>query len=147
MFFGEGRIPIVQEMILADNEQDRRAALAKLLPLQRADFYGVFKEMHGSPVTIRTIDPPLHEFLPKREDLMVEIARLEATNKTGGELRRERRSCCTASSSCTSSTRCSATAASGSGITYPEITEMQARAIIEAACQLRRRAARSCPRS
>src|SRR6478672_3694765 len=91
MFFGEGRIPIVQRMILADNEKDRRAALAELLPLQRGDFYGVFKAMHGSPVTIRTIDPPLHEFLPKREDLMVDIARLEATNRSGRELDEKRR--------------------------------------------------------
>src|SRR5207249_3477757 len=81
MFFGEGRIPIVQQMILADNEADRRKALDALLPLQRGDFYGVFKAMHGSPVTIRTIDPPLHEFLPKREELMVEIAKLEVTLK------------------------------------------------------------------
>ena len=72
MFFGEGRIPIVQRMILADNEADRRKALDELLPLQRDDFYGVFKAMHGEPVTIRTIDPPLHEFLPKREELMVD---------------------------------------------------------------------------
>ena len=71
MFFGECRIPIVQRMILADNEADRRAALNELLPMQRADFYGVFKGMKGTPVTIRTIDPPLHEFLPKREELMV----------------------------------------------------------------------------
>jgi len=56
----------VQKMILADNETDRRKALAALLPMQRDDFYGVFKAMHGTPVTIRTIDPPLHEFLPKR---------------------------------------------------------------------------------
>src|SRR5688500_19309330 len=66
-------------MILADNETDRRKALDELLPLQRNDFYGVFKAMHGEPVTIRTIDPPLHEFLPKREELMVEVAKLEAT--------------------------------------------------------------------
>ena len=66
MFFGEGRIAHVQKMILADNETDRRKALAALLPMQRDDFYGVFKAMHGTPVTIRTIDPPLHEFLPKR---------------------------------------------------------------------------------
>ena len=59
------------------NEKDRRKALDELLPLQREDFYGVFKSMKGSPVTIRTIDPPLHEFLPKREELMVEIARME----------------------------------------------------------------------
>ena len=74
MFFGEGRIPIVQRMILAETEAERRAALDELLPLQRGDFYGVFKAMKGNPVTIRTIDPPLHEFLPKREDLMVDIA-------------------------------------------------------------------------
>src|SRR5436853_2149871 len=85
MFFGEGRIPIVQRMILADTEADRRKALDELLPLQREDFYGVFKAMHGNPVTIRTIDPPLHEFLPKREDLMVDVARLEATGKSGKE--------------------------------------------------------------
>src|SRR6266487_2803056 len=66
MFFGEGRIPIMQRMILADTEADRRTALNELLPLQRDDFSGVFKGMHGQPVTIRTIDPPLHEFLPKR---------------------------------------------------------------------------------
>src|SRR5206468_8092676 len=79
MFFGEGRIPIVQRMILADNEADRRKALDELLPLQRDDFYGVFKAMHGSPVTIRTLDPPLHEFLPRREERMVDIARMDTT--------------------------------------------------------------------
>ena len=76
MFFGEKKIPHMRAMILADNEKDRRAALKKLLPLQRADFIGVFKAMDGLPVTIRTLDPPLHEFLPRREDLMVEIATL-----------------------------------------------------------------------
>jgi pyruvate,orthophosphate dikinase len=135
MFFGEGRIEKVQRMILADNEQDRRAALAELLPLQRADFYGVFKAMHGEPVTIRTIDPPLHEFLPKREDLMVEVAKLEATGANPAAL---------------ASTRTLLRRVEQLhefnpmlghrgvrlGITYPEITEMQARAIFEAACQL-----------
>jgi pyruvate, orthophosphate dikinase len=82
MFFGEGRIPIVQRMILAETEADRRAALNELLPLQREDFYGVFKAMKGEPVTIRTIDPPLHEFLPKREELMVE------NRETRGDRRR-----------------------------------------------------------
>ncbi len=86
MFFGEGRIPIVQRMILADNEQDRRAALQQLLPMQRDDFYGVFKGMRGTPVTIRTIDPPLHEFLPKREELMVEIAVMEVKGQKGKAL-------------------------------------------------------------
>src|SRR5207253_8663103 len=91
LFFGEGRIPVVQRMILAENEADRRKALNELLPLQRDDFYGVFKAMHGNPVTIRTIDPPLHEFLPKREELMVDIARLEAQSKGGKELEEKRR--------------------------------------------------------
>src|SRR5919201_1092502 len=90
MFFGEGRIPIVQRMLLADTEAERRKALNKLLPLQRDDFYGVFKAMKGRPVTIRTIDPPLHEFLPKREELMVDIAKLEAQRKTGRELDEKR---------------------------------------------------------
>ena len=76
MFFGEKKITHIRAMIMADNEKDRRAALKKLLPLQRADFVGVFKAMDGLPVTIRTLDPPLHEFLPRREDLMVEIAML-----------------------------------------------------------------------
>src|SRR5271154_6163813 len=76
MFFGEEKLPHMRAMILAENEKDRRAALKKLLPLQRKDFAGVFKAMDGLPVTIRTLDPPLHEFLPRREDLMVEIATL-----------------------------------------------------------------------
>src|SRR5437667_5895280 len=91
MLFGEGRIPMVQRLILADNDADRRKALDELLPLQRQDFYSVFKAMHGSPVTIRTIDPPLHEFLPKREDLMVEITKLEMGGKTGSELNEKKR--------------------------------------------------------
>src|SRR5437763_14880284 len=91
MFFGEGRIPIVQRMILADNEADRRKALDELLPLQRDDFYGVFKAMKGEAVTIRTIDPPLHEFLPKREELMVDVARLEAAGTTGRGLGEKKR--------------------------------------------------------
>ena len=86
MFFGEDRLPIVQRMILADNVTDRKKAVLELLPLQRGDFYGVFKAMKGEPVTIRTIDPPLHEFLPKREDLMVEVAKLEVTNGDRREL-------------------------------------------------------------
>src|SRR5256714_1154487 len=78
MFFGEKKIGHMRTMILADNEKDRRTALKKLLPLQREDFAGVFKAMDGLPVTIRTLDPPLHEFLPRREDLMVDIALLSS---------------------------------------------------------------------
>jgi pyruvate,orthophosphate dikinase len=121
MFFGEDRLPIVQRMILADNPADRKKAVSELLPMQRGDFYGVFKAMKGSPVTIRTIDPPLHEFLPKREDLMVAVARLEEFNPMLGH-RGVRL-----------------------GITYPEITEMQTRAIIEAAIQLKKEGLKVVP--
>jgi pyruvate,orthophosphate dikinase len=135
MFFGDGRIPIVQRMILADNEADRRQALNELLPLQRGDFYGVFKAMHGCPVTIRTIDPPLHEFLPKREDLMVDIARMEASNKTGRELD-EKHKLLRRVEQLHEFNPMLGHRGVRLGITYPEITEMQTRAIIEAACQL-----------
>jgi pyruvate,orthophosphate dikinase len=148
MFFAEDRIPHMQAMILANNEKDRRAALKKLLPMQRADFIGVFRAMDGYAVTIRTLDPPLHEFLPRREDLMVDIAILpHASAKEKKELVEKYK-------------RFGANKASDLkkameallrrveelhefnpmlghrgcrlGITYPEITEMQARAIFEA---------------
>ncbi|MDI6788035.1 MAG: pyruvate, phosphate dikinase, partial [Planctomycetota bacterium] len=82
MFFAEDRLPIMQEMILATTREDRQKALNKLLPLQRSDFKGLFETMKGYPVTIRTLDPPLHEFLPKREELMVDIATLKAERPT-----------------------------------------------------------------
>jgi pyruvate,orthophosphate dikinase len=144
MFFGDGRIPIVQRMILADNEADRRAALAELLPMQRQDFYGVFKAMHGTPVTIRTIDPPLHEFLPKREDLMVEIAVLEATGKTGTALEEKRRLLARVEQLHEFNPMLGHRGVR-LGITYPEITEMQARAIMEAACQLNKEGLKVVP--
>ena len=134
MFFGEGRIPIVQRMILADNEKDRRAALDELLPMQREDFYGVFKAMKGEPVTIRTIDPPLHEFLPKREELMVEIAKLESrqgTDELEAKLKLLRRV-----EQLHEFNPMLGHRGVRLGITYPEITEMQTRAILEAACRL-----------
>ena len=144
MFFGKGRIPIVQRMILADNEADRRAALTELLPLQRDDFYGVFKAMRGEPVTIRTIDPPLHEFLPKRDDLLVDIAKLEVRADTEVELEEK----------CVLLRRVEQLHEFNPmlghrgvrlGVTYPEITEMQTRAIIEAACQLAAEGVRVTP--
>jgi pyruvate,orthophosphate dikinase len=144
MFFGEGRIEKVQQMILADNEADRRAALNQLLPLQRADFYGVFKAMKGEPVTIRTIDPPLHEFLPKREDLMVEIARLEASGKTGKELN-EKRTLLHRVEQLHEFNPMLGHRGVRLGITYPEITEMQARAIFEAAAQLNKEGLKVVP--
>ena len=135
MFFGQGRIPIVQRMILANDEAERRQALAELLPLQRDDFYGVFKAMRGSPVTIRTIDPPLHEFLPKREDLMVEVARLEVT---GGDRKKldEKRALLRRVEQLHEFNPMLGHRGVRLGVAYPEITEMQTRAIIEAACVL-----------
>ncbi len=152
MFFAEDRLPHMQAMILANDEAGRRAALEKLLPMQRSDFSGLFEAMEGYGVTIRFLDPPLHEFLPKREELLVEITKMEATNtaemknemlkraldlikESGSDLEKAKkllhrveelhefnpmlghRGC-------------------RLGITYPEITEMQTRAIIEAALEL-----------
>ena len=132
MFFAEGRIPHMRAMILANNEKDRRAALAKLLPMQRSDFIGVFRAMDGFPVTIRTLDPPLHEFLPRREDLMVEIAVLEVTKPKSPKLK-ELRTLLRRVEELHEFNPMLGHRGCRLGITYPEITEMQARAIFEAA--------------
>jgi pyruvate, orthophosphate dikinase len=144
MFFGEGRIPIVQRMILADNEADRRAALNELLPMQREDFYGVFKGMKGTPVTIRTIDPPLHEFLPKREDLMVEIAVMNAKGTKGKEVD-EKKALLARVEQLHEFNPMLGHRGVRLGITYPEITEMQTRAIMEAACKLNKEGLKVVP--
>jgi pyruvate,orthophosphate dikinase len=144
MFFGEGRIPIVQRMILADNEKDRRAALNELLPMQRDDFYGVFKGMNGTPVTIRTIDPPLHEFLPKREELMVEIATMEVKGQTGPELEAKKKLLARVEQLHEFNPMLGHRGVR-LGITYPEITEMQTRAIMEAACRLNKEGLKVIP--
>ena len=132
MFFAEDRIEHMRTMILADNEKDRRAALKKLLPMQRADFVGLFKSMDSMPVTIRTIDPPLHEFLPKREDLLVQIARLEETKPRSPKLK-ELRTLLARVEELHEQNPMLGLRGCRLGITFPEITEMQARAIIEAA--------------
>jgi len=124
MFFEADRIIAVRQMILADAEADRKAALAKLLPMQRSDFEGIFKEMAGLPVTIRLLDPPLHEFLPHKEEEFEEVAR--AAGSSPAKLRAR------------AITLHEANPMLGHrgcrlGITYPEIYEMQARAILEAA--------------
>ncbi|MFO8071930.1 MAG: pyruvate, phosphate dikinase [Polyangia bacterium] len=136
MFFGEGKIGPMRQMILAEDEKSRRKALKKLLPLQRRDFAGIFKAMDGKPVTIRTLDPPLHEFLPHdREDIeqlaaemnvpidriLAKIRDLEEFNPMLGH-----RGC-------------------RLGISYPEITEMQARAIFEAAIQVKNKGVEVLP--
>ena len=132
MFFAEDRLPHVRTMILTDNEKDRRAALKKLLPMQRADFIGLLRVMDGLPVTIRLLDPPLHEFLPKREELMVEIAVLEATKPRSPKLN-ELRKLLRRVEELHEFNPMLGHRGCRLGITYPEITEMQARAIFEAA--------------
>jgi pyruvate,orthophosphate dikinase len=136
MFFGPERLPIVKEMILADNETDRRLALDKLLPFQRKDFYEFFKEMHGHPVTIRTIDPPLHEFLPRREDLMVELAGLKVNPRKNKARIAEVETLLARVNQLSEFNPMLGHRGCRLGISYPEITEMQARAIFEAACEL-----------
>jgi pyruvate, orthophosphate dikinase len=131
MFFAEDRIPHMRAMILANNEKDRRIALKKLLPMQRADFVGLFKAMNGLPVTIRLLDPPLHEFLPKREELMVEIAVLESTKPRSPKLK-ELRMLLARVEELHEFNPMLGHRGCRLGITYPEITEMQARAIFEA---------------
>jgi len=122
----------MRAMILANNEKDRRAALKKLLPMQRKDFVGVFRAMDGFPVTIRTLDPPLHEFLPRREDLMVEIAVLEATKPKAPKIK-ELKKLLARVEQLHEINPMLGHRGCRLGITYPEITEMQARALFEAA--------------
>ena len=86
MFMASDRIPIVHEMIMSETIEERAVALSKLLPMQQGDFYGILKEMDGLPVTIRLLDPPLHEFLPNTEELAVEITRLRLTGGDPGEI-------------------------------------------------------------
>jgi len=129
MFFDPERISAMREMIVAENEEDRRKAIMKLLPHQREDFYGILKAMAPHPVTIRLLDPPLHEFLPQDEDQILQLA--EELNITIGDLKVRieklhelnpmlgHRGC-------------------RLGISYPEITEMQVRAIFEATAKLRK---------
>jgi len=161
MFFGEGKIDKMREMILADNEKDRRSALKKLLPLQRKDFAGVFKAMDGLPVTIRTLDPPLHEFLPRREDLMVDIALLSRYSakqkkdlvkkykdygvKGAGDLKKALPALLARVEQLHEFNPMLGHRGCRLGITYPEITEMQARAIFEAAVECTKKGIKVLP--
>ncbi|HET6170483.1 MAG TPA: pyruvate, phosphate dikinase [Terracidiphilus sp.] len=138
MFFAEDRIEHMRAMILTDNEKDRRAALKKLLPMQRADFVGLFKSMESLPVTIRLLDPPLHEFLPKREDLLVQIARLEETKPRSPKLK-DLRTLLARVEELHEMNPMLGLRGCRLGITFPEITEMQARAILEAAVAVKKK--------
>jgi len=136
MFFGESRIEAVREMILSNTVDERKKALDKILPMQREDFVGIFKAMDGYPVVIRTLDPPLHEFLPKEEEQIKVLSmkmgvKVEALKNKVDELKESNpmlghRGC-------------------RLGITYPEITAMQARAIIEAACMVEKEGIKVIP--
>jgi pyruvate,orthophosphate dikinase len=157
MFFAEDRIPYMQAMILARDEKSRIKALAKLLPMQRKDFAGLFTAMDGFPVVIRTLDPPLHEFLPKREDLMVDLARLPhagATQKKEmaekyrmkvGELKKRIPELLHRVEELHEFNPMLGHRGCRLGITYPEITEMQARAIFEAAAQVAKKGIKVIP--
>jgi pyruvate,orthophosphate dikinase len=127
MFFGGDRIDAVREMILADDKNGRERALAKLLPIQRQDFAGIFEAMNGYPVTIRTLDPPLHEFLPHTEHEQADLA-----NKIGVSAQRIK----TKVEALHEFNPMLGHRGCRLGIVYPEITEMQVRAILEAACDV-----------
>jgi len=127
MFFNPERILAVREMLLAEDEPERRAALAKILPMQRGDFVEIFRIMDGLPVTIRLLDPPLHEFLPKTDKDIDELLRV-----TGAEPARLRRR----NEDLHEANPMLGHRGCRIGLTYPEIYQVQVRAIIEAACEL-----------
>ncbi|MEW6681011.1 MAG: pyruvate, phosphate dikinase, partial [bacterium] len=137
MFFGEDRLPIMQEMIMAETEEDRRKALDKLLSFQREDFMGIFREMQGLPVTIRLLDPPLHEFLPNHEQLRIELIKLRIDDKDL-ERQKELEKLLHKVSNLSEMNPMLGLRGCRLGIVYPEISEMQVRAILEAACILKK---------
>lgn len=135
MFMAQDRLPVVQEMILAHDLKERQVALDKLLPMQQGDFYSILKAMDGFPVTIRFLDPPLHEFLPSAEDLMVEITELRLT---GGDKEKivEKEELLRKVRSLSEFNPMLGHRGCRLGISYPEIYAMQARAIFQATAQL-----------
>ncbi|MGH7902998.1 MAG: pyruvate, phosphate dikinase [Candidatus Dormibacteraceae bacterium] len=138
MFMEEERLPIVQAMIMSRTTEEREAQLDRLLPVQRQDFHGILEAMAGLPVVIRLIDPPLHEFLPNLEDLIVQITELRATGQDAGRLAelekvRGRVEELREANPMLGLRGCRLS------ILFPEITRMQVRAIMEAACDLRRK--------
>jgi len=136
MFFEENRIPKIRQMILADDEKARRKALAKLLPMQRKDFVGIFTAMKGLPVTIRLLDPPLHEFLPHADKDIVALAK---TMKVAPSVLRAKVAALSESNPMLGHRGCRL------GVAYPEITEMQARAILEAAVAVKKKGIKVLP--
>jgi pyruvate, orthophosphate dikinase len=135
MFMAQDRLPVVQAMIMSKTTEERRAALAKLLPMQRNDFKGILKAMQGLPVTIRLLDPPLHEFLPKLEELVEQVATMRAKGQTGPELR-EKETLLQTVRQLHEANPMMGLRGCRLGLLYPEISEMQVQAIFEAAIAL-----------
>ncbi len=138
MFMQEERLPIVQAMILAETTEEREEHLAKLLPLQRSDFEGILRVMKGLPVVIRLIDPPLHEFLPNREDLVRQTTELRITKKHPKRLKKLEKLLARVEQLSEANPMLGLRGVRLS-ILYPEITRMQVRAIMEAACDLKKK--------
>ena len=135
MFMEQERLPIVQEMIMADTKEQRAEALKKLLPMQRSDFYGILKAMTGLPVIIRLLDPPLHEFLPKHEELIIEVTKLKMKNTNLKKIE-EKEKLLEKVESLREVNPMLGLRGCRLGILYPEIYKMQVEAILEAAIDL-----------
>jgi pyruvate,orthophosphate dikinase len=137
MFLGSDRVPLVRNMILADNEEIREKALAKLLPMQRQDFVGIFKAMGGRPVTIRLIDPPLHEFLPPLNELLVEVTELRCKDPNSAELK-EKEALLAKVQEMHEQNPMLGLRGCRLSIYFPGIVNMQVAAIIGAACEVKK---------
>jgi len=144
MFFAEDRVSIMQQMILASSREERELYLEQLLPLQRQDFIGLYREMKGFPVTIRLLDPPLHEFLPKREQLQIELAKLEL-GEGDPALIKEKQRILNRVDELHELNPMLGLRGCRLGITMPEITRMQVQAIFEAACEVAREGKKIVP--
>jgi len=138
MFMEEERLPIVQAMILSETTEEREKYLAELLPLQRSDFEGILRAMKGLPVVIRLIDPPLHEFLPNKEDLVRQTTELRITKKKPKKLKKLEKLLARVEQLSEANPMLGLRGVRLS-ILYPEITRMQVRAIMEAACDLKKK--------
>ena len=132
MFFGEHRLPAMHEMILATNDEERRSALDKILPMQQADFEAIFTEMKGLPVTVRLLDPPLHEFMPDLVTQALTVQELELTGADPGELAAER-TILAQVKKLHEQNPMLGTRGCRLGMLYPQIPDMQARAVVRAA--------------
>lgn len=144
MFMAQDRLPVVQQMIMAKSAEERKAALDKLLPMQREDFKGILKAMQGLPVTIRLLDPPLHEFLPKLEELIEETATMKAKGIKGTELE-EKETLLQTVRQLHEANPMMGLRGCRLGLLYPEISEMQVRAIFEAAAALTKEGVKVLP--